>query len=165
MEKYQQNKQSYAFVKKGILPNDVSWAESFGKFLAQTDQSIDVLKDRNGKEKTNSRGEFLFRENLTTSQLRKFFGEIRRIQALSTVTKEDGSQEKAFDKTDILMLKPKLAYSVGRADASKEPKIKEFYEELSKGIDQVDSYAHFINFVKIVEAIVAYHKAYGGKDK
>lgn len=65
------------------------------------------------------------------------------------------------------MLKPMLAYAVGRD--KKKTKTKEFGEEMSKGIDairledEVHAKNDFKNFLKIFEAIVAYHKFYGGE--
>jgi len=82
---------------------------------------------------------------LTTNQLRKFFGEVKR------------QQMKGYNETDFVLLKPKLAYAVGRAKG--KSKITDFYEIMSIAIDEVKSEAHFKNFIKIFEAIVAYHKA------
>lgn len=86
---------------------------------------------------------------LTTNQLRKFFGEVKR------------QQMQGYDKTDFILLKPKLAYAVGRAKnvRGQSPKIKDFYEVISNAIDLVQNESHFKNFIKIFEAIVAYHKA------
>jgi CRISPR type III-A-associated protein Csm2 len=64
-----------------------------------------------------------------------------------------------------------LAYAVGRDIDNKTGKnktrIKQFEEELSKGLGFIRSdnnkRSDFKNFVKLFEAIVAYHKYYGGK--
>ncbi len=116
----------------------VNWAKSFGEFLQLKDQS----------------------DPLTTSQIRKFFGELKRIQA---------DPEKYQD--DVPLLKAKLAYAVGRGTtfnfgrAVCKTKIKEFYEELEKGINFIRPGVKkdLVNFVKLIEAIVAYHKYFGGK--
>ena len=55
------------------------------------------------------------------------------------------------------MLKPKLAYAVGRADGKN--KIVDFYKVISEAMSHVKDEAQFRNFVQIFEAIVAYHKA------
>jgi len=96
------------------------------------------------------------REKMTTSQIRKFFGEIKRIQA-------------DFDnaKKDIVLLDPKIAYAVGRAKKAagnrKTPKLEDFYKQLSPLIRNINGdKAKFKNFVNICEAIVAYHKAESG---
>lgn len=93
-------------------------------------------------------------EKITTTQLRKFFGSVRKIQA-------------DFENLhyEIIMLKPALAYTVGRAD--KNSKLKKFYDEIRPLIDAVVKAENnevkqqrFNNFVSILEAIVAYHKYY-----
>lgn len=131
---------------KGLDINAVRFAENFGKYL------VDPFWDnRNNRVKAG-------RNSLTTNQLRNFFGEIRRIQM------------KGFKNhiTDFYMLKPKLAYAEARVTSSSQNnRIKEFAEALSILIDKVvetEKEEHFENFVKFVEATVAYHKAFGGKD-
>ena len=69
------------------------------------------------------------------------------------------------------MLKPLLAYAVGRDKNNKginKTRIEEFTEEVTKAIDAVlagnDLKANYKNFVNILESIVAYHKRYGGKE-
>jgi CRISPR-associated protein Csm2 len=121
-----------------ITGKTVDFAERFGKYLG-VDEKFSV-QDINGKTFEKKR------QKLTTSQLRKFFGEIKRQQA------------KGYDSTDFILLKPKLAYAVGRAK-DENAKINDFYFVLSDAIDKVKSPEHFKNFIKIFEAIVAYHKA------
>ena len=101
---------------------------------------------------TNRAGRIVSAKNkLTTNQLRKFFGEVKRLQM------------QGFDKSSLLMLKPKLAYAVGRANKdnnqnSPQPKINDFYRVISDAIDKVQDENNFKNFIQIFEAIVAYHK-------
>ncbi len=122
------------WVREGIKDRDpIDWAESFGKFLAENDE-----RDRiNG---------------LTTTQLRKFFGQIKRVQA------------KGFNMKDVVMLKPQLAYAVGRdgKTGGRKTKINYFNKELIIGIDAIENDIHFNNFIDVLEAIVAYHKEKGG---
>jgi len=140
MKKYPEVKLEKCWIQDSITEDVVQWTNSFGKYL-QTNQ--------NGTRP------------LTTSQIRKFFGELKRIQA---------SPEKF--KEEIPLLKAKLAYAVGRDhDKRGKPKskIKEFYEELATGIDSIRNDINnrdkdLIRFVKIVESIVAFHKYHGGKD-
>ena len=120
------------------VDNDaVSWAESFAKYLAESEED-------SGR--------------LTTSQLRKFFGKLRQIEA-------------DFDnlKIEIPMLKPKLAYSVGRDWDSKRSKYKTkisfFYSQISLALSYIEpgNERHFKNLVLLVESIVAFHKYHGGE--
>lgn len=96
---------------------------------------------------------------LTTSQLRRFFGELKFIQS-------------DFDKNknNIPKLLPYLAYAVGRDKddrGNNKTMIKIFYEayeealkELAKNINDKEK---FNRLVDITEVIVAFHKYYGGK--
>lgn len=131
---YPNDKMKKDWIQNGISNEAVEWAKSFGEYLTKKD-----VKDV-----------------LSTSQLRKFFGELRCIDS-----------DFSHKKNDIIMLKPMLAYAVGRD--KKKTKTKEFGEEMSKGIDairledEVHAKNDFKNFLKIFEAIVAYHKFYGGE--
>jgi CRISPR-associated protein Csm2 len=67
------------------------------------------------------------------------------------------------------MLKPKLAYAVGRVrqknQKCKERRIEDFAEIISYSIDitvnSMNKDEAFKNFISFFEAIVAYHKRYG----
>jgi CRISPR type III-A-associated protein Csm2 len=85
------------------------------------------------------------KDGVKTSQLRKFFGAVKKIQA-----------DFENSKGEIVLLNPKLAYAVGRNRSSK---IKELYQLLSPLIDDIkEDKKKFKNFVNVFEAIVAYHK-------
>ena len=129
-------------IQEKVTNATVTFAEEFGKYLGTDDAPY-----------TDNRGKRVFPKNhLTTSQLRKFFGEVKRQQMVG------------YDETAFVLLKPKLAYAVGRAK-EKDSKIKDFYMVMSKAIDLVHSEAHFKNFIKVFEAIVAFHKtAEEGRD-
>lgn len=117
--------------------NAVPFAEEFGKHLC------DLQQDRPG------------REAMTTSQIRNFFGEVRRIQAKG--------YEK--DKTAFLLLRPKLAYAQARVVSKLgRSRITDFREVIDKAHQAVGNGDHFQNFVDFLEATLAYHKFYGGRD-
>lgn len=139
--KYPENHLQKEWIQQQITDESVDWSKSFGEYL-QSD-----------KNRTKP---------LTTSQIRKFFGELKRIQA-----------DPDRNKEDIPLLKAKLAYAVGRDKKNdrgrsfNKTKIGEFYEELEKGIDYIrkdeNRNGDLIRFVKLIESIVAYHKFYGGE--
>lgn len=121
-------------IQNKVTDVTVQFAEKFGKYLAVEDYDS---------------------EPLTTSQLRKFFGEVKRQQMMG------------YNETEFTMLKPKLAYAVGRAKQNgkknKAQKIEDFFVVITDAIDKVlsssDSPWAFKNFITAFEAIVAYHKA------
>ncbi|HMQ84000.1 MAG TPA: type III-A CRISPR-associated protein Csm2 [Saprospiraceae bacterium] len=93
-------------------------------------------------------GRELAEAKLTSSNIRRFFGEMRRIQS-----------DFERHKEDVPLLKAKLAYDVGRK--SNERGIRAFYNILSPAIGAVEGQeSNFTRFVKIAEAIVAFHKLY-----
>ena len=84
-------------------------------------------------------------ENITTSQLRNIFSVAKR----------------AKKKEDLFFMRPKLAYAYGRADKDELKKLLFF---LDKQIKSVKEDLDVKKFQELFEAIVAYHKYYGGKD-
>jgi CRISPR type III-A-associated protein Csm2 len=120
------------WITSEINPETVKWASGFGYELS--------------KNKNDGSGKELIDTKLTTSQLRKFFGEVKRQQAIG------------FNATDFILLKPKLAYAVGRTKKTNTC-LHDFYKVMANAIDTVQNEKQFKNFIKIFEAIVAYHKA------
>lgn len=127
-------------IKVKITNETVDFAQKFGSYLG-TDDTETFTDPKSGKVKTRT-----LRAKLTTNQLRKFFGEVKR------------QQLQGYNETDFVLLKPKLAYAVGRAKDN-NAKINDFYFVIANAIDQVHNEQQFKNFIKIFEAIVAYHKA------
>lgn len=123
-----------SWIKEGLDKEGVAYCEDF---------AIHLLDLRDGRPSFNA---------MTTSQVRNYFGEMRRIQL------------KGFDSNRIAftMLKPKLAYSVARVD-KQGARIKDFRRVAELLMDQVENKEHYDNLVSFMEATVAYHKAYGGK--
>ena len=94
-------------------------------------------------------GNRLERRGLKTSQIRKVYGAVKKIQM---------SDE--FRQNDLIMLKPKLAYAAAREDA-----VSDLKDALTQAIDKVgDDQNRFKNFVDFFEATLAYHKDAGGRD-
>ncbi|MCQ2211693.1 MAG: type III-A CRISPR-associated protein Csm2 [Paludibacteraceae bacterium] len=121
-------------ITEKVTSATVDFAKEFGSYLG-----VDDSFSKNGKTVSA-------KNHLTTNQLRKFFGEVKR------------QQMSGYNETDFVLLKPKLAYAVGRAK-EKDAKIKDFYFVIADAIDKVRTERDFKNFIKIFEAIVAYHKA------
>lgn len=121
-------------IQEKVTSVTVDFALRFGNYLAEKEEGS---------------------EPMTTSQLRKFFGEVKR------------QQMTGYEETDFVMLKPKLAYAVGRAkqngNRKKYQKIEDFYLVMADAIDKVEAADNkqkaFKNFITAFEAIVAYHKA------
>lgn len=98
-------------------------------------------------------GKVLERRGLKTSQIRKVYGAVKRIQVNIQMNEE-------FSQNDLIMLKPKLAYA-----AARNPAVTDLKDALTQAIDRVGNNGErFKNFVDFFEATLAYHKAAGGQD-
>jgi CRISPR-associated protein Csm2 len=129
---------------KGDTKLLVEKANSFGSDLA-----IDKKKkDERGRDRVEV-------AKLTTSQIRNFFGTVKKIES------------KGFDaegEREFLLLKPKLAYAAKKAG---ESKLNYLRDVLTDSIDLVisdegDKKEKFRNFCNLFESILCYHKASGG---
>lgn len=97
-------------------------------------------------------GLFMAKNGLTNSKIRSIYGEIKRIQM--------GSFDN--EKSSFYLLKPKVAYALGRDDKNEGLRLfKMIFDRSSEDVSDQKSYQNFCGFI---EAILAYHKAYGGKD-
>lgn len=100
---------------------------------------------------TEKFGSYLANNRLTTSQIRNIYGELKRIQM------------KGFDdeKTSFLLLLPKMAYAAKRNNNEGLTALKKVFEKMHK---QVQKAEHYKNMMDLMEAILAYHKAFGGRE-
>ncbi|NJO57813.1 MAG: type III-A CRISPR-associated protein Csm2 [Richelia sp. RM2_1_2] len=98
-------------------------------------------------------GPYLKQQRLETNQVRKFLDAVNRLKA-------DLGETGDFTKieTEVVLLKPKLAYAAARQRAAKP-----LGDVMSVAIDKVHSKEDFERLVQLLESIIAYHKAEGGK--
>jgi CRISPR-associated protein Csm2 len=99
-------------------------------------------------KEAEQRGQQLAR-NLTTSQIRNIYSAVKKMQM-------KGGE---LDTHKLLMLKPKLAYAAKRHGGG----VDTLKDVLTQAIDLVGNDSKKFNrFVDFFEAILAYHRAYGG---
>lgn len=96
-------------------------------------------------------GDAMVKGELTNSKIRNVYGEIKRIQM--------GGFEK--NKSSFYLLRPKVAYAVGRD--KNNVGLNLFKEVFDEAVKYVKDDRTFHNFCNLMEAILAYHKAHGGK--
>lgn len=124
------------------------WIPSIHKWIQNgiDKQTIDFANDM---------GKILKDDGLTTSQIRNAFGEMRKIQM-------NGFEK---EKHNFLLLKAKLAYATKRQQAKG---MDNFYQLFCNSYDAVDTSssnasAQFERLLQIMEAVLAFHKFYGGQ--
>lgn len=102
-------------------------------------------------------GEALARD-LATAQIRTIFGKVRLIEMNWPLFGDVDGQKASKALRDLILLKPKLRYQ-----AERKNEVRDLAELLSQAIDLVTNRDEFQRFVDFFEAILAYHKAAGGK--
>jgi len=120
-----------------------------------------ITADPNGQELVKQAeilGTKLYREGVTTSQMRSIFSEARQIEA---------SWGKGNSALRLSMLKPKLAYQKARQPKNAKTAFGDLVLDLTQGIDAVlDSKVsveerdkRFKKLMNYFEAVIAYHRA------
>lgn len=118
-----------------------------------------MLQDESGAELVTfarQTAKALVTQNLTRSQIRSIFTEVRQIEA---------TWPSVAATRRLSMLKPKLAYQAARSNT-----VNHLRDVLTDAIDQVlkapdnQRDTRFERFVDLFEAILAYHRAEGGKN-
>jgi CRISPR-associated protein Csm2 len=90
---------------------------------------------------------------LKTTQIRRFLDGIRKLDS-------QFDRGNNFNKDLVILMKPKLAYAVGR-----NQDIKPLMEVLEPAITAgAKTYNDFKKLVALIEGIVAYHRYHGGRD-
>ncbi|MBI5842850.1 MAG: type III-A CRISPR-associated protein Csm2 [Chloroflexi bacterium] len=123
------------------------------KIVQETNSTHLLVKwaDAAGKDLKNS--------GLTTAQIRALFGEVRQIESQWSI-----NPDKAWRRTHLL--KPKMAY---RARKERGQAVKDLVSILDPALNTVLEQKErekkeecFKRFTEFFEAILAYHRAYGG---
>ena len=122
-----------------------------------TDPRAGELTVKRAKEQ----GDFLAKppKQLSTSQIRAIFEEVRQIEALWSQNPEQAIRR-------LSLLKPKMLYRAkkeGGKVADLVRVLEPAVNESLKGPDEQTKHAYFRQFVEFFEAILAYHRAAGGK--
>ncbi len=103
-------------------------------------------------------GKYMADNGLTSSKIRSIYGEVKRIQ-MKQFTEE---------RTAFYLLKPKVAYAVGREKATNKNNmegLKLFQLIFNECFPHVTDNKTYKNFCDLMEAILAYHKSYVTNDK
>jgi len=101
----------------------------------------------------------LVKNNLRNAQIRNIFTEVRKIDALRM-------QDPDAALRRLQMLKPKLAYQAARQKPVKhlQDVLTEAVNQVAKVQDPEDREKAFDRFMDLFEAILAYHRANGGRN-
>lgn len=108
---------------------------------------------------------------VTTSQIRKFLTAVNTVKEKISMYRMDNKEKNDLLpvslQAQIKYLKVKLAYQIGRNKGKYGNPVEAFEKEagLMKWIDEIKGSAkEYDKFFNYIEALVAYHKFYGGRD-
>lgn len=131
---------------------DQQWAEELGekvKDLGMTSITTIVEVAENAGKNLNSVG-------LKMNQIRRFLTEVRKIES---EFKRNKDVEEL--RNGVVLLRPKLAYAAGRQREEVGPLLRILDPAIkSVGADE----NRFRKLLRLIESIVAYHRAEGGKN-
>ena len=96
-------------------------------------------------------GKAMAENGLTSSKIRSVYGEVKRIQ-----------MDFNNNQSSFYLLTPKVAYAVGRDKNIQGLRL--FQLVFNEAADKVTDEKSYQNFCNLLEAVLAYHKAYVKKD-
>lgn len=122
-------------------------------------EALDKINPEKLIEYANNKGQEF--KKIKTNQIRNFFSAVVSIKNQVQTAGKDFKYAQV--ETELLLLKPKLAYAAGRQSVVRP--FKEFMDDAIKAIIESDDKEKAVmNFFNLIESVVAYHKFHGGKD-
>lgn len=134
--------QSTASARQDVLAQEKQEIRNLSSMKALKPERLVAIAENAGKT---------FSEQVNTSQIRKIHEHIIRHVTHSRTEKGTSAQE-------IHLLKYHLAYA-----ASRNRKMTEFAEFFSPVLDKITDFEDLLRFRQLYDAVLAYHKFFGGK--
>jgi CRISPR-associated protein Csm2 len=151
--------------KQGDTRADVPKSDEIVTIIVSKIDGKKCLKDYKIQElveDTERLGQELVRKGLKTNQIRKFLDAVKRFKVQKGLNQEDFEK----GKDELHILRYQLAYAAARQQKNKDPgPVEPLKKVLEAAIKKVNHLDDFHRFVQLIESIVAYHKAAGGKDQ
>ena len=103
--------------------------------------------------------------DLTTSKIRNILSMVSELYTDAQHSREDKLDADMVSR--VQYLKMRIAYEAGRDDNDRVHPVKDFVmaAKLMQYIDEIKSRQDLILYCNYMEALVAYHRFYGGHDK
>ena len=111
--------------------------------------------DRDADKFAEKFGCFLKEVQLSSSQIRNIYGEIKNLQ-MRISTDIDFEREKGR----FILTKAKMAYTAGRNKSEGLENFRTYFDQAHKEVHNKETFDRFVNFIT---AVFAYHRAAGGK--
>lgn len=107
------------------------------------------------------------KKKITTSKIRKILSFVSDVYNIEMLRSDESLSEKS--RTMLTRMRIRIAYEAGRNNKDKDKDTKEFILNAKllnyiKHIEKTADRKEFMKFCEYMEALVAYHRYYGGKD-
>jgi CRISPR-associated protein Csm2 len=136
------------------MNEEVNWIE-YGKKM----ENLGAIDSGDLVDMADKMGKQLAR-SLKINQIRRFLDALRKIeQEFYQVTDSSGAHQTEKVKHNLSMLRPKLAYAVGR-DRNVKPLMTVLEPAIKAAAKNPDQ--SFEKLLRFMEAIIAYHRYYEG---
>jgi CRISPR-associated protein Csm2 len=158
------NRANHSSEQRALNPQgqtDISPDQRIVQTIRQLSNGLQGYEIRELVEQAEELGDYLVQKGLKTNQIRKFLDAVNR---LKVELSQDKQQNFLTIKDEVVLLKPKLAYAAARQQDRRGSPVKPLSDVISAAIDKVYDSPDFYRLVQLIESIIAYHKAAGGKD-
>jgi CRISPR-associated protein Csm2 len=135
------------------MPNGLCRVEIDGQQRDITDTDIERLIASDSKLMVQvAEGVGKHIRDVSSSHIRNIYGAVKQMEMSE------------FNYHELVLLKPKMAYAAKRAERDRSRTATDLKNILTAAIDAVgNNEDRFQRFADFFEAILAYHKAYGGR--
>lgn len=154
----------------------VRWAEDAAKYWTSQTAYEAIVWDAGAVDWDQSIEKHREAIPFTISQLRRFFGQLKKVQVARRRNRSSVVEARSVDvvteEEDFYLALTQLAYAVGRTCTNEEKyyKISSFYKQMERAFgpvtkamdeqDQKQTNRYLDNLIHVLEAIVAYHKVH-----
>ena len=149
-QNYQQRDRQFRRQEEIKSPINEEEAKKILNLSNETAKEFDELADKCAKEITKIQVNGKEKNGVSYSKLRDFYAYVKDI--------------KEFDRVKLYLMKPKLAYAVGKeSDINKKNCLEKFQKMMNLLINNCDNEKKFNNLKEFFEAIVGYCRVYNPK--
>lgn len=101
-------------------------------------------------------GGYCAMSKVSSSQIRNAYGQVKKLELIVSIRPETEELD-ALSQRKLMLMIPRLAYAAKRQGA-----MNELSNVLTRAIKNTKTVGDFMRFSQFFEAILAYHKAFGG---
>jgi len=160
-ERHQKPEPSTAIQKPVSVKTDISPDQEMIQTIRHLKNGLRDYEIRQLVTQAKQLGQYLADQGLKTNQIRKFLDAVNRLKVKLS---QDEQEKFTTIKDEVVLLKPKLAYAAARQQTRHKSPVQPLADVIAVAIDHVDDTPDFDRLVQLIESIIAYHKAAGGRD-